>query len=98
MAADKENSSRGIPVMRPLFFYYQSEHDYDEKYEYLLGRDILVAPVLRQESPRGMYISLRTVGYIYGAVKHTGGARRLMRNSGSRPCSVERQATICPNS
>lgn len=48
MAADKENSSRGIPVMRPLFFYYQSEQDYDEKYEYLLGRDILVAPVLRQ--------------------------------------------------
>jgi alpha-glucosidase len=42
----KENSKMGIPVQRPLFMHY--EHDekaYSVKYEYLYGKDILVAPV-----------------------------------------------------
>lgn len=44
------NSKEGIPVMRPLFFYYDEPEAYQETYEYLLGRDILVAPVLDEES------------------------------------------------
>lgn len=46
--ADALNSEKGIPVMRPLFFYYHDKSDYSEMYEYLLGRDILVAPVLKK--------------------------------------------------
>lgn len=45
---EKENSDRGIPVMRPLFYHYDEEKSYTEKTEYLLGRDILVAPVLKK--------------------------------------------------
>jgi alpha-glucosidase len=44
----KENSNNGIPVMRPIFMYYDEEKAYAEKYEYLLGRDLLVAPVLEE--------------------------------------------------
>jgi alpha-glucosidase len=33
--------------MRPLFYHYDEEAAYTEKTEYLLGRDILVAPVLK---------------------------------------------------
>lgn len=44
--ADAQNNQKGIPVMRPLFFYYNDNTDYTEMYEYLLGRDLLVAPVL----------------------------------------------------
>lgn len=44
---ESENSTRGIPVMRPLFYHYDEEAAYVEKTEYLLGRDILVAPILK---------------------------------------------------
>ncbi|MCH5198282.1 MAG: alpha-glucosidase [Oscillospiraceae bacterium] len=43
--AVKYNAEKGVGVIRPLFFYYDEEEAYNEKYEYLLGRDILVAPV-----------------------------------------------------
>lgn len=45
--AVKENAEKGIGVVRPLFFYYDEELAYKESYEYMLGRDILVAPVIR---------------------------------------------------
>ena len=43
-----EEAEKGIPVMRPLFYHYHEERAYTEKYEYLLGRDILVAPVTKE--------------------------------------------------
>ena len=42
----EEASQTGLPVMRPLFYYYDEERAYTERFEYLLGRDMLVAPVL----------------------------------------------------
>lgn len=42
----KENAAAGIPVQRPLFLHYEQDQAvYDIQYEYLLGSDILVAPV-----------------------------------------------------
>ncbi len=43
-----DNSEYALPVMRPLFYHYDEPHAYTEKTEYLLGRDILVAPVLKK--------------------------------------------------
>lgn len=44
--AISDNSRLGLPVMRPLFLHYPAEdRTYDIGYEYLLGRDLLVAPV-----------------------------------------------------
>jgi len=40
------NSSEGISVMRPLIFHYPEEAYMDVHDEYLLGRDLLVAPVM----------------------------------------------------
>ncbi len=42
----EEEAHKGIPAMRPLFYHYD-EYFEDDK-EYLLGRDILVAPVRKQ--------------------------------------------------
>jgi len=43
------NASRGLPVMRPLFLHYEDEaRAYSLRYQYLLGRDLLVAPVHEQ--------------------------------------------------
>ncbi|SKA93665.1 alpha-glucosidase [Caloramator quimbayensis] len=41
-----ENANYGIPVMRPLFLNYEEDKNlYDLKYEYMLGDDLIVAPV-----------------------------------------------------
>ena len=43
-----ENTEKGTPVMRPLFYHYDESPAYTEHTEYLLGRDVLVAPVLKK--------------------------------------------------
>ena len=48
MEADRYNHETGVGVVRPLFFYYDEKRAYDETHEYLLGRDLLVAPVIEQ--------------------------------------------------
>lgn len=41
----EENTTRGLGAMRPLFMHYSDAAARDIAYEYLLGRDLLVAPV-----------------------------------------------------
>ena len=48
--AVEKNAKEGVGVVRPLFFYYSDETSKFEGHEYLLGRDILVAPVLRPKA------------------------------------------------
>ncbi|MCM1027039.1 MAG: alpha-glucosidase [Roseburia sp.] len=74
---EAEARERGIPVMRPLFYHYDEEALYTEKTEYLLGRDILVAPVLKEGAaervcilPGDQWVHLFT-GEEYGGGKHT---------------------------
>lgn len=46
----KENSEKGIPVQRPLFMHYEYDKKaYSIKYEYLYGRDLLIAPVYESD-------------------------------------------------
>ncbi len=47
-ACVQEEIEKGTPVMRPLFYHYDEDFCYTEMAEYLLGRDILVAPVLEE--------------------------------------------------
>ena len=42
------NAEKGIPVARPLFFMYDEPEAYLEATEYLLGGDLLVAPVIKE--------------------------------------------------
>jgi len=52
-----EASLSGTPVMRPLFYHYDEPECYIEKTEYLLGEDILVAPVYKEgENKRSVYL------------------------------------------
>ena len=47
--AVRQNSQQGVPVMRPLFLHYENEaENYQQQYQYLLGRDLLVAPVYEE--------------------------------------------------
>lgn len=48
----KECIEKGIPMMRPLFYHYAGFENETE--EYLLGRDVLVAPVLKEGAVKRM--------------------------------------------
>ena len=56
--AVKENHEKGIPVQRPLFLHYEDDEKcYTEQFEYLLGEDVLVAPVWQaNQSVRTVYL------------------------------------------
>ncbi|HJO93541.1 MAG TPA: alpha-glucosidase [Victivallales bacterium] len=46
----KQASEKGLPVQRPLFMHYENDAEtYDIKYQYMFGRDIIVAPVYLKE-------------------------------------------------
>ena len=67
LAAVRENAQTGMSVIRPLFFHYDESGAYTESTEYLLGRDILVAPILKKGAvkrqvylPRDEWIELTT--------------------------------------
>jgi len=54
---EKDNAEKGVPMMRPLFYHYDEAAAYEEKFEYLLGRDLLVAPVIKEgASEREVYL------------------------------------------
>lgn len=70
----KKNAQSGLPVMRPLFLHYENDAaTYDIKYEYLLGEDMLVAPVYEQGAqnrtlylPKDAWINLWTEEEVNG--------------------------------
>ena len=74
----KENAEAGIPVQRPLFLHHEDDRQcYIEQFEYLLGKDVLVAPVWQAAKnerevylPEGDWIHLWT-GAHYGKGTHT---------------------------
>ena len=72
----KDNAEKALPVMRPLFYHYDEEQAYTEKTEYLLGRDILVAPVLKKGAvSRNVYLPKEEQGWtdLYTGKVYCGG-------------------------
>ncbi len=46
-AASREYQKTGVPLMRPVFLHYPDGKTENLQYEYLYGRDLLVAPVYK---------------------------------------------------
>lgn len=70
-----EAENNGTPVMRPLFYHYDEPRAYVEKAEYLLGKDMLVCPVLNEGAntrccylPKDKWVSLFTKKEYEGGV------------------------------
>ena len=64
---NEEYQTKGTPMIRPLFFHYDEDWCKVEKREFLLGKDILVSPVLREKEeehtvrlPQGKWIQFFT--------------------------------------
>ena len=66
-AAILENRRSGIPLQRPLLLHHENDPVvYDLQYEYLLGRDLLVAPVTAPDVAEWkVYLPKDTWVYLY---------------------------------
>ncbi|WP_081644867.1 alpha-glucosidase [Butyrivibrio sp. AE2015] len=89
----EENAARALPVMRPLFYHYDEKDAYTEKTEYLLGRDILVAPVLKENSEsRNVYLPDDTWIHLFSKKEYKGGNYEIEGKVGMPPVFVRKNA------
>ncbi|WP_127956653.1 alpha-glucosidase [Serratia microhaemolytica] len=69
------NAQSGLPVMRPLFLHYEDDAEtYRLKYQYLFGRDLLVAPVYEEgRSDWTLYLPKDNWINLWTGEAHSGG-------------------------
>jgi len=85
----KEQETMGTPAMRPLFYHYDEYACYTEKTEYLLGRDILVAPVYKEGAKdRQVYLPNDSWIHIFTGKKYTGGGVTIEAPVGQPPVFI----------
>ncbi|PIK55362.1 putative glucan 1,3-alpha-glucosidase, partial [Apostichopus japonicus] len=72
----------GYPPQRPLFFHYENDplsYDDSMKYQYLLGKDVLVAPVYLPSSQTGdkwsLYLPPDDWVYLWDGTNHAEGGK-----------------------
>ncbi|MCS5717208.1 alpha-xylosidase [Herbiconiux sp. CPCC 205763] len=95
-AAGLEASASGLPVMRPLQLAYPDDPavGYLER-QYLLGPDLLVAPVLQADGVVDFYLPAgRWTSLLDGSVVDGGGWRRERHGYESLPLYVREGATL----
>lgn len=75
----KEASEKGTPVQRPVFLHYENDEEaYHLKYEYLFGRDILVAPVYTEGAEKvDVYLPNDKWIHIWSGTKFEGGWHKI---------------------
>ena len=88
-----EEISDATPVMRPLFYHYDEAEAYTEKTEYLLGRDLLVAPVY-EEGAKSRTIYLPSDGWvnIFDGKEYAGGHMIVEAPIGKPPVFVRKDS------
>ena len=85
----REEAASGTPVMRPLFYHYDEPSAYTEKYEYLLGRDLLVAPVVEKGAiDRQVYLPNDNWIHLFTGQKYNGGIVRVEAPIGQPPVFI----------
>ena len=93
LALERELSENGAPLVRPLFFHYGEPAAYTEKTEYLLGRDLLVAPVLEEGAVRRrVYLPEDAWVHVFTGESFPGGVHELDAPVGRPPVFVRRDS------
>ncbi len=88
-----ENAGRSLPVMRPLFYHYDEKNAYEEKTEYLLGRDILVAPVLKEgATSRVVYLPEDEWVHLFSGQEYRGGTYTVESAIGHPPVFIRKSS------
>lgn len=90
---EKENTEHGTPVMRPLFYHYDEDKAYSVYDEYLLGRDMLVAPVLKQGvNERVLWLPDDEWIHVFTGKSFNGGTYRIDAPVGMPPVFVRKNS------
>lgn len=83
----------GTPVMRPLFYHYDEEAAYDEMTEYLLGKDILVAPIIKEgTTARNCYLPVDKWVHLYTGKEYAGGLVEIDAPMGQPPVFIRKDS------
>ena len=86
-------AEKGVPVMRPLFFHY--EDHWDNHDEYLLGEDMLVAPVLKEKAvSRTVVLPDDTWLDLYTLKEYTGGKYRIACKTDRIPVFIRKNRSL----
>ncbi|RXJ22015.1 alpha-glucosidase [Lelliottia nimipressuralis] len=95
--AVSQNALRGLPVMRPLFIHYEDDpHTYTLKYQYLFGRDLLVAPVYEEgRSSWTVYLPEDDWISIWTGERFAGGEITVSTPIGKPPVFYRKQSEWC---
>lgn len=89
----EETERTGVPVMRPLFYHYDEPEAYTKRTEYLLGRDILVAPVVREGArDRTVYLPRDEWVDLFTGEEFSGGERRIGAPLGQPTVFIRKQS------
>ena len=89
----KENAEKAVPVMRPLFYHYDEPDAYTEKTEYLLGRDVLVAPIIKEGAgSREVYLPEDNWVHIFAGRQYFGGRHKVDAPMGMPPVFVRKNS------
>lgn len=88
-----ENAVRGIPVQRPLFLRFESDpRAYDIQYEYMLGDELVVAPVYQSEKDTwSLYLPKGDWVHLWTGTKCQGGDITVPAGLGYPPVFYEEQ-------
>ena len=70
----KESLEQKLPVMRPLSLNYPEDiRSYTQLYQYMLGRDLLIAPILsKKKNERQVYLPPDNWVYLWNHKKYSG--------------------------
>lgn len=80
----KENAEQGIPLMRPVFLHYPKEPFFECKDSYLLGRDLFVAPVMKNgEVQRKVFLPDESWVHLFSSKRYTAGNHLIETPIGS---------------
>lgn len=82
-----ENAKKGVPVQRPLFIHYEEDSKtYDIQYEYLFGRDMLIAPVyLPEQETWKVYLPEDEWVHMWTGKRYKGGEVEVEAKLGDTP-------------
>lgn len=79
--------------MRPLFYHYDEESAYTEDTEYLLGRDILVAPVYEEgKTMRTCYLPQDEWVHLFTGKTYSSGIYEVEAQIGCPPVFIRRDS------
>lgn len=82
----EENAVKGLGAMRPLFMHYDEPECLDIAYEYLFGRDLLVAPVYSASTKeREVYLPKDEWVHLFTKEEFNGGIYRVASELGNIP-------------